>query len=230
MRLTKKKFEDIILEIIGEDGLLLVNLLKKNKNISEFDIASQLNLDIKLVRKLLYRLYDRNLVSSTRKKDKQKGWYIYYWTILPDNVKHLYKKMLTEKIARLKAKLHKEENDYFFTCSRKCVKLDFNQSLDFEFKCPECGELISAYDASKNIEYMKKIIDRLEKSLKSAMKVEVVKKVKKVAKKTVKKKTTKKVTKKTVKKLTKKKKTKKTSKKSTKKKTSKKITKKKTKK
>ena len=29
---------------------------------------------------MIYKLYHADLVEFTRKKDKTKGWYIYYWT------------------------------------------------------------------------------------------------------------------------------------------------------
>ena len=82
---------------------------------------------------------DRN---KQRKKDKQKGWYVYYWTLVPDNIKFLYLKNKKIILIKLKKQLQKEQTEQFFICPKKCVRLDFDQSIDFEFHCPECGELI----------------------------------------------------------------------------------------
>ncbi len=165
MKLTKKKFDEVVTELVGEQGLALVNLLKNRKNLSEFELADALKLDIKFVRQTLYKLYDRNLIESTRKKDKIKGWYIYYWTLLPENVHFFYQKTLRERITRLKEKTKQEETECYFTCPRSCIKLDFNQSLEFEFKCPECGELISSYNPQETIVRLKNQIGLFENEL-----------------------------------------------------------------
>ena len=87
MRLTPKKIEEIMLSVLGEAGLPLIKELTGRENVSEFELATKTKKDIKIVRKMLYLLYNQNLISFTRKKDKQKGWYIYYWTLLPESIK-----------------------------------------------------------------------------------------------------------------------------------------------
>ena len=186
MKLTQNKINEVIVDILGSQGLNLVQELKGKENISEFDLANSLKQDIKLVRHMLYKLYNHNLVSSTRKKDKQKGWYVYYWTILPENLKYLYTKNKKVYLEKLKEKLEKEKTDQFFTCANKCVRLNFDQSMDFEFHCPECGELISQDINPKYMEQLGKQIEKLEKELivkkvakkklKKAIKAKVVKK------------------------------------------------------
>src|SRR3989338_453753 len=84
MRLTPKKIEEIIVGILGESGIPLIKELMGKDNISEFDLATKTKQDIKVVRRMLYVLHNNNLVGFTRKKDKQKGWYIYYWTLIPE--------------------------------------------------------------------------------------------------------------------------------------------------
>ena len=75
MRLTTKKTEEILVMILGEEGRSLVRYLIGKENISEFDLANKTKKDIKIVRRLLYNLYNHNLVGFTRKKDKQKGFF-----------------------------------------------------------------------------------------------------------------------------------------------------------
>ena len=91
-KLTQNKIDEVIINVAGKEGLRLVKKLKGKENISEFVLATKLKRDIKIVRNLLYKLYNYNLISSTRKKDKQKGWYIYYWTLISENIKFLYLK------------------------------------------------------------------------------------------------------------------------------------------
>jgi len=91
---------NVIEDVAGRDVLPLVSVLKGKKNVSEFTIAEELKEEINTIRNKLYRLYDSNLVEFTRKKDKKKGWYIYYWTFVPGRIPRLIKTLKTNKIAK----------------------------------------------------------------------------------------------------------------------------------
>lgn len=187
MRLTQKKIEETMLSILGAEGLPLVKELSGKQNISEFELADRLKKDIKIVRKILYLLYNHNLVSFIRKKDKIKGWYIYYWTLLPESIKFNYVKRKRELLARLQQRLEEEGNELFFICQTKCVRLNFDQSMDFEFHCPECGELMSQDDNTEKMETLRKRIGEIQEELEELMeKRKVRKKIAKARKKEVK--------------------------------------------
>ncbi len=115
---------------------------------------------------MLYRLYDSNLVSFTRKKDKKKGWYIYYWTFNIKRVQHLMDGLRKHKIERLRERLIREQASQFFGCPNKCIRLDFEQATEFEYKCPECGNLLSHEDNTQVIDKIKTSIQQLEKDFK----------------------------------------------------------------
>ena len=143
MRLSNKIINYVIRDVAGERAIGLVTYLKNKKNISEFKIADVLKKDIKEIRTTLYRLVNYNLVLSIRKKDKKKGWYIYYWTLNTDQIKYLFKDLKAKKIERLKERLEREKMSLFFVCGNKCIRLNFDQATEFEFKCPECGLLMN---------------------------------------------------------------------------------------
>ena len=165
MRLTQKKMEEIVHGILGEEGLSLLKELILRDNISEFELAIKLKKDIKLIRKMLYLLYNHNLVSFTRKKDKIKGWYVYYWTLLPENIKFSYFKKKRDLLELLKHRLDEERRELFFTCPNTCVRLTFDQAMDFEFHCPECGELTMQDTTEEKIKVIKEKIIALEAEL-----------------------------------------------------------------
>jgi transcription initiation factor TFIIE subunit alpha len=169
MRLTQKKVEEIMLSILGEEGLPLIKELSGKQNVSEFELADKLKKDIKIVRKMLYLLYNYNLVSFIRKKDKVKGWYIYYWTLLPESIKFNYVKRKKELLAKLQQRLEEESKELFFTCPNRCVRLNFDQAMDFEFHCPECGELLSQENNSERIETLRKKVAEIEAELEELM-------------------------------------------------------------
>jgi len=165
MKIDNKVIDGVISEVAGEDVIKLVRYLKDKKNISEFQIADSIDHEINKTRNMLYRLFDVNLVSFIRKKDKKKGWYIYYWTFNLKRVKDLFWELKKKKNLALKERLKREQSSDFFTCDKKCMRLSFEQATDFEYKCPECGGLMHQENNQNTIEEIKKNIEELEKEL-----------------------------------------------------------------
>jgi transcription initiation factor TFIIE subunit alpha len=161
-----KIVDEVVSQLIGEDVLPLVKALKNKKNVSEFKLASTIRREINLTRNMLYRLYDHNLVSFSRKKDKKKGWYIYYWTYNMKRSKYLGLELKKRRLERLHERLDREQSTQFFSCPTACIRLSFEQATDFEYKCPECGQLLNQEDNRKKIEEIKKEIEQLQKELK----------------------------------------------------------------
>ncbi len=167
MKASDKFLAEVITEVAGEDVLPLVKALKNKKNVSEFKLADALDQEINLTRNMLYRLYDHSLVSFIRKKDKKKGWYIYYWTFNPKRVKELAKNLKKTKIERIGERLEREKSTNFFMCPNKCIRLDFDQATEFEYKCPECGEILHQEDNRQKITDLAKELQKLEKEIKA---------------------------------------------------------------
>lgn len=167
MKLSNKIIEGVVIEVAGEDVVPLVKALKNKKNISEFKLAENISREVNETRNMLYRLYDANLVSFIRKKDKKKGWYIYYWTFNSKRVKYLFNDLKRKKIKNLKSRIEREEANNFFSCQNECMRLDFEQAIDFNYKCPECGSLMYEEDNKGKIDNIKKEITQLEKEVKA---------------------------------------------------------------
>ena len=166
IKITPKLLENVVSEVAGVDVVPLIKALKNKKNVSEFAIADQIDTEINATRNMLYRLYNMNLVSFTRKKDKKKGWYIYYWTFNPGRVKDLFVELKVKRLEMLRERLERERSSHFFVCPDRCIRLDFEQATDFGFKCPECGNLLSEDNNTKKIIEIEKEVQVLEKELK----------------------------------------------------------------
>lgn len=165
MKLSNKIIDEVVTDVAGADVIALVKLIKTKKNVSEFKIAESLGEEVNLVRNKLYRLYHANLVSFTRRKDKKKGWYIYYWTFKVKQVKHVLVNLKKNKLEKLKDRLDRENESYFFMCKNGCMRLDFERAIGFEFKCPECGELMQQESNQEKIKQITEEIATLEKEL-----------------------------------------------------------------
>ncbi|SRR3989344_217924 len=168
MKLTDAFIEELASELAGHDTVQIVRALLYKENVSEFTLAEELNKTVNQVRNMLYRLSDHNLVYSIRKKDRQKGWYIYYWTF---NIKHarlLVIGLKTKKLEQIKKRMLEEaaEGVYFTCADHDFVKMTVEEAMENQYKCTECGKVMQEKISSADIENMKKEIERLEAQLK----------------------------------------------------------------
>lgn len=166
MRLSNKVIDDLVREVVGDDAVKLVNLLKNKTNVSEFKIAEKLKLTVNHVRNILYRLQEHNLVTSVRKKDKKKGWYIYYWTFNASQAKIMLSYLRKKKLDDLKSKLSTESLDSFFLCPKDATRLKVDYAIEHDFKCPECGTLLKQLDNDQYLAKIRREIEELESELK----------------------------------------------------------------
>ena len=159
-----KILEDFIKDKFNEETIKVFRQLWGKTNVSEFDIAENLKLSINYIRKLLYGLHAHNLVSSTRKKDRQKGWYIYYWTF---NLKHAAGVILEEKkerIMQLEKQLSKGGEEYY-KCNDGHVEFNALKALEHGFKCPECEQLLVRGESEHDKEGINAEVERIKKEI-----------------------------------------------------------------
>jgi len=167
--ITKKMITEVVSEAVGEDSLKVVFYLKSRNDISEFKIADDTKIEIHSVRNILYRLHNEHLVTYRRKKDREKGWYISYWTFNQKRIGELTIILKKRKLEKFKERLEKEEinKGNYYMCPNTCVRMDFYTATENDFKCPECGSLLNQQDNDRTIDGLKSSIKKLEKDLKS---------------------------------------------------------------
>ena len=159
----KKLTEEVVVELVGEHAMAIVEFLKDKTKISEFIIAEELDLEINETRNILYKLLEHNIVSFLRKKDRIKGWYICYWDFNEHMVPQLHQKLNRQKLEKMQERLAKEQGATFFLCTNACSRMDFDKSMEFAFKCPECGSLMHQQDNTRTVEFLKDRIVELQK-------------------------------------------------------------------
>lgn len=164
MKITNNKIYETVKEVVGEDSLKVVEFLKDKKNISDFKIAEKTKVDIHRIRNILYRLYNHNLVSYYRKKDREKGWYISYWTFNKKRVRDLISILRLQKLERYNERLREEElnRNNFYLCPNACIRVNFEKATELEFRCPECGNILNHQANDKTIDFLKTKIHELK--------------------------------------------------------------------
>ncbi len=162
MTINETVMDDLLKEVAGPDTVALVHYIKGKINVSEFKIAEKLETNVNQVRNMLYRLNQYNLVSSIRKKDKKKGWYIYYWTFHNNEAQSLILTLKKRKIEQLKHRLEEESMIHYFACPDGHLSMRFEDAMEQNFKCPECGKLLKEEDNKRTLDNIRKKISQLE--------------------------------------------------------------------
>ncbi|HIH32341.1 TPA: hypothetical protein HA235_06575 [Candidatus Woesearchaeota archaeon] len=159
----KEAIGNVVRELVAEEAIQIVLYLIGKTKVSEFTVANDLDMEIHKARNLLYRLYEQNILSFIRKKDKIKGWYICYWDFNEKSIPFLSIKIKQQKLAKLQDRLEKESNSTFYMCKSACTRMDFERAMEFNFKCPECGELMDEQNNARTLEFLKEKIKELKK-------------------------------------------------------------------
>lgn len=165
LSISKKELDEMVSRIIDKDAPAVIDQLVKRKNVSEFSLAEKLKMSINQFRNIIYKLDAHNLVSFTRKKDKQKGWYVYYWTFYPERLERLYWNLKKRRLEKLKKRLALEQQSNFYVCPNKCVRVSATEGMELSFRCPECGKLLQE-DKINSIKKITQEIEALEEELK----------------------------------------------------------------
>ena len=160
-----KLLHNLVEEMAGENTGKIVDILFGKKDVNEFLIAKKMELTINQVRNILYKLSADGLVSFIRKKDKRKGWYIYYWTLKTEKCLVKLEDSLVGKIDSLNHILDSRETKRFYVCKSCGIEVGEEKALEHGFSCEECAEVYELSDNSGPIRDTKAKITRTEKDL-----------------------------------------------------------------
>jgi transcription factor E len=152
---------------VGEEAVKIVDLLYEKKDVNEFLIAKKLELTINRTRNLLYRLSNLGIISSIRKKDKRKGWYIYFWTFNIMKSLEILEQTILNELNELNNQLQNKKIKRFYRCKICGREVNEENALLTDFTCSECGEVYDLADNSKIIEEINRQMEKLRKELNS---------------------------------------------------------------
>ncbi len=166
MKIQQKDIEDMIADIGGKEALPIYRLLKNKENVNEFNLAGKLKITINQIRNIIYKFEQYNLVSSSRKKDRKKGWYIYFFTFNQKQAEEVVLQFKRKRVEILKKQLDRESKHEFYSCPNKCIRVTIESAMEHNFICFECGSLLEPDDKEKNIFRINKQIKESEVDLK----------------------------------------------------------------
>lgn len=143
----------------------IIKILERQKLVSENRLAKRLKLKINAARKLLYRLQSRGLITYVKKRDeKKKWWYLYFWSLDLNHIRELYILYLQKQLERKKQELAAEDR-FVFECTICSRKYNYEDALETEFACPQCGELLVEIKDAKVARRINREITAIETEL-----------------------------------------------------------------
>lgn len=158
-------FERILNRVAGEHGSDVAEILLEEGEATDEEIANEIGVRLNLVRKILYDLYDNQVVDYRRSRDEETGWYVYYWHVEPARALELMDENKRTLLNKLKERLEHERSTLFFTCGEDCPRLEFDEAVEYGFECPNCGGEMEEFDNSGIINALERRIETLEQDL-----------------------------------------------------------------
>lgn len=149
-----------------EDAIKMIEILKSSEETTDDEIANKTTIRLNSVRKILYKLYDRSLVSLRRTRDPKTGWFIFHWRLQPDQLEGFILSRKRQVLEKLDVRLVYEKNHDFYYCyTVGCKRVPFEEAVELVFKCPTCGKPLMHYENERILIALSKKVEQLRKEL-----------------------------------------------------------------
>lgn len=146
--------------MVQDDGIRILEAMPEGE-ITDDKLAEKSGVNLYLVRKTLYTLYEKRLAEYRRERNDENGWLTYLWKL---NWKDL-EAHLAGEVDRLRRSLHTrltfESDNTFYTCPGDGVRLLFDAASQSGFQCPQCGSPLQQQDNSPLVQAMEKRLTSL---------------------------------------------------------------------
>jgi transcription initiation factor TFIIE subunit alpha len=157
-----------ILRLIGEDGVELIKRFPLEGEYSDEELAEKTGINLNTVRHTLYTLYEKRLAEYRRLKNTETGWLTYLWHLRLDRVHDVVEENIKDVLEHLDARLTYEEKNDFYMCKTCGVIYTFSDSVNWNFECPNCEEMLEHFDNELLVAALKKRVNKIRESLGSA--------------------------------------------------------------
>jgi len=155
-----------VIDVAGEKGLEVFEFLISKGEMEENMLAKKLKFEkANAIRKFLYRLYNKNLVSYRKVRKNNKAWYTYFWKANPEKLVFIIKEMDEEEIKQTKKSIELNKAEDFYVCDICNRRYDVNEALQNDFRCKNDGGVLTHIESGKILEDKQSRIDFLNKKL-----------------------------------------------------------------
>ncbi len=187
--MPSSQLNDIILKLTDKNTVEVLNVLLEHKEIIDEEIVNILNEEIeksqealnedeeklasrialKEVRKSLYKLSERSLARYRRVRDKETGYFVYYWSPIFERVLDLIIYRRKRSIKKLRQRLDYEQRNLLYVCDEGHTPVTFSDAFELGFICTTCGKELSQKDNANTIQFLEQKIKKLDAELKTGL-------------------------------------------------------------
>jgi len=151
---------------IDDNAYDLINIWKEHKEITNDEkLANLYGKKVTIVRSILNKLCYRGVVIYDKVKDKDSGWYNYYWKIDFEKLAKIIYSEHKDKKAKINEKTEFGTNYNLFCCKNECKLIPFEVAAEYNFVCPHCNESLAYYDYNKKINELNDYLRQIEKEM-----------------------------------------------------------------
>lgn len=155
-------FVKIAALIGGEEYYKVARALLNTEDATDEEIASATGMRINIIRKVLYDMFGKALITGIRVKDEKKGWFVYRWRAKKDQAENFIDNQKKKILDRLQKRLEYEESSEFYHCGNNdCPRIKFDIAVELFFKCPNCKAPLGMVDNSKVKDALRYKIDQI---------------------------------------------------------------------
>ncbi|MEN3016588.1 MAG: transcription factor E [Candidatus Methanosuratincola petrocarbonis] len=158
----------LVKELVGDEAVQLIMLLTEQEETTDDELITKTGMKLNNLRKLLYQLFEQNLVSYRRVRDKEAGWFKYYWRVNRTGLSILLNTKKRKVLNKLKERLQYETGNVFFVCPKDGVRFSFEDAMETNFQCPSCGGKLESLNNQDIVFILRKKIEEIENNLKEA--------------------------------------------------------------
>ncbi|PSQ43737.1 transcription factor [Halobacteriales archaeon SW_7_68_16] len=145
-------------ELVGPKGMP-VAAAPPDGEVTDEELAEELDLELNDVRRALFILYENDLASYRRLRDEDSGWLTYLWTFKYGNIPDQLEDEMHRLLDALEERRAYERDHEFYLCPVDSIRFEFGEAMEFGFECPECG---TQMDALENDHLVSAMDDRIE--------------------------------------------------------------------
>jgi transcription initiation factor TFIIE subunit alpha len=154
---NEESFAKISNLIGGEEYQKVAQALLNAQDATDEEIAGATGM-----RKVLYDMFGKALITGIRVKDEKKGWFVYRWRAKSDQIDNFIDNQKKKILDRLQKRLEYEESSEFYHCgNNECQRIKFDIAIESFFKCPTCNENLAMVDNNYTKEALRYKIDQI---------------------------------------------------------------------
>lgn len=151
-------------EIVGTEGMQ-VALSPHEGEVTDEEIAEDLDMEVNTVRRVLIILNEHKLADYRRVRDQESGWLTYYWTYHYERIPDQLEEYMETLLEMLRKREDYEQQNQFYRCEICQSRHSFDQSVELQFMCPNCSSDLEAEESNMIPDLIKRRRKEIESEL-----------------------------------------------------------------